>query len=74
EAVFVRDSAIVAVQPKVALLPLTGWGCNSGPDGQPVARSRNYLLVLPQIPPEQVLLLIEYESNSGSDIQQKTHL
>ncbi len=33
EAVFVRDSAIVAVQPKVALLPLTGWGCNSGPDG-----------------------------------------
>ncbi len=33
EAVFVRDNAIVAVQPKVALLPLMGWGGNCGPDG-----------------------------------------
>ena len=33
EAVFVRDNALVAIQPTVALLPLLGEGCKSGPDG-----------------------------------------
>ena len=37
EAVYVRDSALVCVQPTSALLPFTGNGvCNCDPDGEPV--------------------------------------